>query len=247
MKALSIAALALIATAAPLQAATDYDLAGDFSNAANPNGPWSFVYGGSALAHQTPLANGNHLVPVLADGYWSTGNDLNLNTPDVMKVTGPGTSGGETLEDFLTGDVILHSPNAGDALLIIWTAPADGTIDLSGSAWYAHSLVDRSNDFVVRLNGGASLFSGVIDDSILRSTALIYGASGLAVSAGDELSFAFSKTAGQTYGSLNGLAVRIAFTATAPIPEPASWTMMIGGLAFVGGTMRRQRVALRFA
>ena len=34
----------------------------------------------------------------------------------------------------------------------------------------------------------------------------------------------------------------------APVPEPASWTMMVGGFGLVGGTLRRrQRSALRFA
>ncbi len=31
------------------------------------------------------------------------------------------------------------------------------------------------------------------------------------------------------------------------VPEPASWAMMIGGLAFVGGAMRRRRTAVSFA
>lgn len=37
--------------------------------------------------------------------------------------------------------------------------------------------------------------------------------------------------------------------ATAAVPEPASWAMMIGGLGMVGGTMRRRktRTALSFA
>jgi len=33
----------------------------------------------------------------------------------------------------------------------------------------------------------------------------------------------------------------------APVPEPATWAMMIGGLALAGGALRRRRVALRMA
>ena len=33
----------------------------------------------------------------------------------------------------------------------------------------------------------------------------------------------------------------------APIPEPASWAMMIAGFGFVGGTLRRRRASVRFA
>nr|WP_243843221.1 PEPxxWA-CTERM sorting domain-containing protein [Sphingomonas vulcanisoli] len=34
--------------------------------------------------------------------------------------------------------------------------------------------------------------------------------------------------------------------ASASVPEPASWTMMIGGLGLVGGTMRRRKMAMSF-
>ncbi|WP_380873880.1 hypothetical protein ACFB49_44390 [Sphingomonas sp. DBB INV C78] len=33
----------------------------------------------------------------------------------------------------------------------------------------------------------------------------------------------------------------------APVPEPATWAMMIGGFGLVGGAMRRQRVRVAFA
>jgi len=33
----------------------------------------------------------------------------------------------------------------------------------------------------------------------------------------------------------------------APIPEPATWAMMIGGFGLMGGSLRRRRTSLRFA
>jgi hypothetical protein len=36
-------------------------------------------------------------------------------------------------------------------------------------------------------------------------------------------------------------------TTTAPVPEPASWALMIGGMALAGWTMRRGRMAVSFA
>jgi hypothetical protein len=34
---------------------------------------------------------------------------------------------------------------------------------------------------------------------------------------------------------------------TDPLPEPASWAMMIGGFALVGSSMRRRKMSLAFA
>lgn len=39
----------------------------------------------------------------------------------------------------------------------------------------------------------------------------------------------------------------IFYAATAPVPEPASWAMMIGGFALAGGAMRRRRATVSFA
>jgi hypothetical protein len=45
---------------------------------------------------------------------------------------------------------------------------------------------------------------------------------------------------GSTDRALFGIAI-------APVPEPASWMMMIGGMALAGGVLRRRRVSVRFA
>ncbi|MGF7168481.1 hypothetical protein FHS91_000136 [Sphingobium xanthum] len=45
---------------------------------------------------------------------------------------------------------------------------------------------------------------------------------------------------GMTDRALFGIAI-------APVPEPASWMMMIGGMTLVGGAMRKRRKTIRFA
>lgn len=35
--------------------------------------------------------------------------------------------------------------------------------------------------------------------------------------------------------------------ATAPVPEPATWAMMVGGFGLIGATVRRRRVTVRYA
>lgn len=39
----------------------------------------------------------------------------------------------------------------------------------------------------------------------------------------------------------------VRFAAAAAVPEPATWAMMIGGVALAGGSLRRRRVAVRYA
>ena len=61
---------------------------------------------------------------------------------------------------------------------------------------------------------------------------------------GSSISISFS-TFGQapnqfTFGGNGGTAV-FAYNATAPVPEPASWTLLIGGFGLVGGTLRLRR------
>jgi hypothetical protein len=48
-------------------------------------------------------------------------------------------------------------------------------------------------------------------------------------------------------GATFNVAAKDAFGPTAPVPEPASWAMMIVGFGVVGGVMRRRRAAVTFA
>lgn len=232
---------ALCCTAA--QAATVYDLSSDFSNASNPNGVWSFTQGSTPLEHYSS-STANTLNPALANGYWGTGSNLNVNTPEVAKATTNGsTTGAYSNADFLNGDVILHStnPGTGAPLFINWTAPAAGTIDVSGLTWYAHSPVSRSNDVLVTL-GANTLTNGVVSNSTNngRSNAFSYSFSGLAVSAGTVLSVRYTPTSGQTSGSIAGLSETVTFTAS-PVPESSTWALMAAGLGLLASVAQRRQ------
>jgi hypothetical protein len=63
--------------------------------------------------------------------------------------------------------------------------------------------------------------------------------------AGPVTSFRFTSTAG---GQLNtGIDNILAAPISGAVPEPASWAMMIGGLALVGAAMRRRATSVQFA
>ena len=48
-------------------------------------------------------------------------------------------------------------------------------------------------------------------------------------------------------GDYDDLVFSFSNTLSGPVPEPASWAMMIGGFALAGSAMRRRKVAVRFA
>jgi hypothetical protein len=234
--------LAAVTLSAAAQATTVYSLAADFSNLANPNGVWSFTQGATPLAHFMP-ATQNALNAAIANGYWGTGSDLNVNTPEVALTTADGTVATQTTEDWLAGDVIVHStnPGSGAPLFLNWTAPADGVVDYSIRAWYAHSLVNRSNDVFVTLNGSplASGTVGLVGPGNGRSNALVFGGSGLGVAAGDVLAVSFVAAVGQPFGSLAGIDEVIDFTAV--VPEPATWALWCAGLGILSLARRVRR------
>ena len=238
-----IAAAALAAAASPAHAVV-FSLSGDWSDAANPNGAWSY---GPGLTHYAQPSDGNSFNPAAGNGYWGSGPTF-LFAPFAVKVTTNGAAtGAYNNGDFLAGDVVVHSPNNGAPVSITWTALGAGTIALNSQVWYAHSIVARSDDITAFLNA-TSLGSATVTNAITRGTALTLAAGSFSVAAGDILTFSFTKSAGQEFGSIAGIAATIDFTprAVAGVPEPASWAMLIAGFGAVGGTMRRRREG-RFA
>lgn len=220
--------------------AVTYDLVNDFSNISNPNGVWSFTQGNTPLPHQNSLTP-HPFNPAVVDGYWGAGSNLSINTPEVIKTTADASTLGigMTDEEFLAGDVILHSTNPGSglALQINWTAPDDGVIDFSASTWYAHLPVNRSNDLTIYLDG-VFLDSGVLNATIRRSNALVFGGTGLTVDAGDVLSFIYTPSAGQIHGSVAGIIETVEFSA---VPVPAAVWLFGSGLLGIIGFARRKK------
>jgi hypothetical protein len=234
----------LLGLAASAQAVT-YSLASGFSNASNPNGVWSFTQGSTLLGQQT-LVGSNALNPALANGVWGVGPNLDTAVPFVGKTTQNGAATAPySNADFLAGQVIVHSANSGDALFIHWTAPAAGTVSYLGSAWYAHSPVVRANNVFVTLGGtplsGPTLINNT---SSQASPVLLPGLTSTLVAAGTVLSFEIRKDAAQAFGSITGLNLTVDFTAS-PVPEPATYGLLMAGLLGVGAVVRRRSAAQR--
>lgn len=240
--------LACIAAAAlPAAAhAQVYSLSGDWSDASNPNGAWTY---GTGLSHYAQPSSGpaNALNSAAGNGYWGSGTDF-FSAPFMLKTTTNGAAtGAYNNNDFLAGDVLVHASNTGGPVTITWTAPSAGSIVLASSVWYAHSIVTRSDDIMALLNGN-SIGSATVTNGITRANQLALANGMFTVAAGDVVTFSFTKTAGQQFGSIAGISATINFTprAVSGVPEPAAWMMMILGFGMIGAAVRRggERIAL---
>jgi hypothetical protein len=247
-------ALLLLAAVAGLEAASVtqvqaqvWDVTTDWSDAANPNGPWSYREGAIPLPHvnswQSILGGWN-----VAQPGWAESENGTNRLPFWFR-----SNGSENFaHDWITGDVVVHTTDSvngagnGPANLT-WTSPVAGTVDLSGGVWIGRDI-ERSGNWTLLLNGGTltsgSIFSG---DPFSRAAPFSFAAGtggagavdDIAVAPGDVLQLRFDtiSVAGDFVG------VRMTITATSSAaPEPATAVLLAAGvLPLAGLFVRRQR------
>jgi hypothetical protein len=165
-----IAALASFLPVASNAATLVYDLKADWSDTQNPNGAWSFHdYTGALLSNDPfPWAYSCETLEAIA------------RASEAIVVPG-------TLE---LGDIFVRPGSCG--VTVRWTAPAKGTINVSGNLWGCHA------DWTVTHSGSA--LSGGSAIAVTRSAPYAFssgsgGASALqniAVQAGDQIEIGFT-------------------------------------------------------
>jgi hypothetical protein len=197
------------------------DLRGDWSDAANPNGLWTYRQGTAALTAGTWT---DDFAPQPA---W-------VGAFPAVWLRAQSTTG----LDVQVGDVVTHSGNGAN---VVWTSPGDGTVDISGGAWMLRDI-GRSNDWFLRKNGvllsSGSLSSG---DPFDRAHPFDLDAGsggaldGIPVGLGDQIELSFVNTSAS--GDYNG--VNLTYTLT-PVPEPSGTlvTVLAAGTA-TGAAYRR--------
>lgn len=226
----------LLAAAAGAQ--TVWNLATDFSLAANPNGAWTYqmeVTPGDDDTAYTPIADNT----IHANTIWGT----TFATPPVMRTEGTGfwgigrnDTGATQTSNAVTwapGEVLFHPKpgfaGSGGRFVITWQAPANMSVDV---AWaYAKRMTigtDGVGMSVLHESGGAN--------TQLRAFGNPEGATGtfdnLAVTTGDKLHFRFDNwvDAGGdiTWGDITVTQL------SAPGPSIASFTSNPGVVAAAG-------------
>lgn len=150
-------------------------------------------------------------------------------------------------DTFTAHGIFLESGYAGsgaDSAVIRFTTPDTGAYTLDGR--FIRLEVPNGDGALVsvyKVSGGSAtaLYSQLLTSGPQLSS-LPFNL-GFNLSAGDFLDFVVSSN-GTIYSDTTGLEGVIQ---TAAVPEPASWTMMIGGFGMIGGALRRRsRVRLAF-
>jgi len=190
-----IAVAALSGVCATATMGQTWNITTDWSDVANPNGAWSLRFGDGRLLSRTDFSAG-----------WST--------PQRMWGTIPGcwfkSNGTEMVtHDWIACDIVTHTSNSGDpalGMVIRWTSPFDGTVDVTGNTWWG-GVPDqffRANDWSVQLNGAVLTGqAGTIGSGSGRGRAnpICFsegsggplGLTGLRVHVGDELDLIISR------------------------------------------------------
>jgi hypothetical protein len=132
----TIAALAAVVPLTAMAAPQVYDLRDDWSDTQNPNGAWEYrlASGLGGLLSNDPFPWA-HEEEVVLEGY-----DWETNTPytytEIQLTAIARTTAADAAEGFLEpGDIYTITEGSDPYVHVHWTAPADGSIDLSGAVW----------------------------------------------------------------------------------------------------------------
>jgi uncharacterized membrane protein/transglutaminase-like putative cysteine protease/sugar lactone lactonase YvrE len=155
---------------------TTFSLAGDWSDANNPNGPWSYNYDidKPITVHQSdfnPPAGPHVPQPAWAFGSLNTaeGGPLGQIPAWLLGTQPPGND--VHFSDAPPGHVYVHSDDVfngidggGGIANASWTSPIDGTITITGDTWQTSHALGRSNNWSLVFNNTV-LAQGTVSDS----------------------------------------------------------------------------------
>ncbi|MBI1189956.1 MAG: hypothetical protein GC200_04650 [Tepidisphaera sp.] len=163
-----VAIFSLVAASGLVQAQS-FNLQADWSDAANPNGPWSFTQNGVPLPHvnawQQQLGGWSQPQPA-----WALSQDATNRLPMFMR-----SNGSETFaHDWAAGNVVVHSTDGfngqGDGTAVInFTLPFDATFNIHGGVWIGRDI-GRSVDWNLVI-GGSTVTGGTVSSGDPYSSA----------------------------------------------------------------------------
>ncbi len=228
--------------------ASAYDLKTDWSDSANPNGPWAYREGTTVLPHTSSWTAGVAF-PVTQPAYLPANVNGNF-LPSWFKTT-------STPANFDTqiGDIVVHTNDSFNGNLglgvanVLFTVPVAGNYQIFGNLWNASTALvasdfrPRPQDWQILVNGAVQ-DSGVLDavpGHFTRSAPDVFDLHTLALNVGDTVELDLFKDAAAQAGFLVGTNLTINPVSTAPVPAPASLSLFAMGLAGLGIVRARKK------
>ncbi len=225
------AVLVLNAFSATATGQTVWDLADDWSDKQNPNGPWSYNAGAEAI-------------PTHFDDWFGKGNPAWAAAlpPEHGHIPAWGKLGVGITCDMEPGDVFTHANdpaggNGVDLANVTWTSPTCGDAEISGTLWWAECLGHggRTMDWRLYFND-ALMDSGNIGegDPWSRMDPLTFGFVEN-LSEGDVVKLEFERT--HIFGTMATVAMTVTMPPAVPCPHDldGDGTVGIGDFLIVLG------------
>jgi hypothetical protein len=241
-----VGAVAMVVAAISATPVSAYDLRTDWSEPANPNGPWSYREGSIVLPHN----NGGAGDPIPFPAYQPSkapGNFL----PAWFKMPNPLPN-----FDALAGDIIVHTNDNSNGNLalgnanVLFTAPVAGQYHIFGNLWNASTTLAPS-DFRPRPQDWQILVNGLVQDSgvldaipghFTRSSPDTFDLLTVTLNVGGTIELDVFKDAAAQAGYFVGTNLTIDPVSLPPpsaAPEPASLFLLSASLMSVGIARRR--------
>jgi hypothetical protein len=232
---MGLGVLALAATAS----ATTYDAAADFSTTRSTG---VFSYGtGVTGSSFTPYTNFSAPCQgmVAGLGCWQSPTPIDL-VPLVGKDLTSSTLDFETV--VLPTNVLLVHPGPSTDSIVRFTVPTTGRYDISGF----YELLDTHPtgvNVIIAFDGTVLLDTPLTGPPAMDPSTpggmVPFGATDVLLHAGDTIDYGVNN-AGSFFDDSTGLALTVT-----TVPEPATWTIMLIGLAMTGFGLRRGAEAVR--
>jgi hypothetical protein len=243
-------ALAAVFLFSGVASATTFDLSGDWSNSSNPNVPWTYEQGSTALPAVSDWTAAGTGLSGCDQPAWAPSNIAGSFLPAMMQIESScsenffGTDPNDSLANVMSGDIVVHTVDNSNGNLsngvanFVLTLPSGdaGQYAITGSVWDAKlDQPTRTQAWEILVNGVEEA-SGSLDGSVSRSDAETFDVL-TNLNPGDTVELELYETNGSGY--YVGTHLNVNQVGPLVASEPRSLLLLAGGLLGLAGLRRR--------